>query len=60
MEVYLELAKPFNVPKIVFPIVWIILFILMSISCYVVNNSNRKEKYNAIIIYEVQLVINSI
>ena len=32
----------------------------MSISCYIVSNSKSKEKDNAIIIYAVQLVINSI
>lgn len=60
MEAYMELSKPVNVPKIIFPIVWTILFILMSISCYIVSNSKSKEKDNAIIIYAVQLVINSI
>ena len=32
----------------------------MSISCYIITNSNDKNKNEAIIIYSIQLVINSV
>lgn len=60
MDIYNELTKPFNVPSIIFPIVWSLLYLLMSISCYIICKSNTTKKYNAIILYGVQLVINSL
>lgn len=60
MDTYKELAKPFEVPAVVFPIVWSILYLLMSISYYIVSESNDKGRNNALIIYGVQLVINSL
>lgn len=60
MDTFKELEKPINVPAVLFPIVWSILFILMSISCYIVTQSNDKNKDKAIIWYGVQLVINSL
>ena len=60
MDAFKELNKPINVPGIIFPIVWGILYLLMSISCYIVSESSDPDRNNALIIYWVQLVINSI
>ncbi len=60
METYNGLIKPFSIPGIVFPIVWSILYLLMSISCYIIYESNNINKKIALIIYFVQLIINSL
>ncbi len=60
MDTFKELAKPINVPGILFPIVWSILYLLMSISCYIVSESGDKDKNKALIWYGVQLIINSL
>ena len=49
------LITPFEIPKIMFPIVWTILYLLMSITYYVVSNNPNTLK-----IYLIQLTINSI
>src|SRR5574344_661652 len=49
------LVKPFEIPKVLFPVVWTILYILMSISYYLVSNSN-----NTLRIYLIQLILNSL
>lgn len=60
MDTFKELAKPVNVPGILFPIVWSILYLLMSISCYIITTSKDSKKENAILWYGIQLVINSL
>lgn len=60
MDTFKELKKPINVPGILFPIVWSILYLLMSISCYIITTKDDKSKDNAIIWYGIQLVINSL
>lgn len=60
MDTFKELEKPINVPGILFPIVWSILYLLMSISCYIITESNDKNKDKSIIWYGIQLVINSL
>ncbi len=60
MDTFKELNKPVNIPGILFPIVWSILYLLMSISCYIIYKSGSKDKKKAIIIYTVQLIINSL
>lgn len=60
MDAFKELNKPINVPSIIFPIVWGLLYLLMSISCYIVSESSDTARNKALIIYWVQLVINSI
>lgn len=60
MDTFKELSKPINVPAIVFPIVWSVLYLLMSISCYIIIESNNREKDKAVIWYAIQLVINSL
>lgn len=60
MDTFKELNKPINVPGILFPIVWSILYLLMSISCYIIYKSDNKDKKKALIIYGIQLIINSL
>lgn len=60
MDTFKELEKPINVPGILFPIVWSILYILMSISCYIISESNDKNKDKALLWYGIQLVVNSL
>lgn len=60
MDTFEELSKPIDVPGVVFPIVWSILYLLMSISYYIVSNSNSKYKDEAKTAYIVQLIINSL
>lgn len=60
MDTFKELSKPIDVPAVVFPIVWSILYLLMSISYYIVSNSNSKYKDEAKTAYVVQLIINSL
>ena len=57
---YKNLIKPINVPGIVFPIVWVILYILMGISIYIISEDNYNDKTKSYILYIVQLVINSL
>lgn len=49
-----NLYKPFYIPNILFPIVWTILFILMSISYYLVSNEDTTK------IYLIQLFVNAL
>ena len=60
MDTFKELEKPVNVPAMLFPIVWSILYLLMSISCYIITRSNNKGKGKALVWYGIQLVINSL
>lgn len=60
MEVFKELDKPINVPGIIFPVVWSVLYLLMSLSLYLILESKSKEKVKCIIIYSMQLIINSL
>lgn len=60
MDTFKELQKPINVPGILFPIVWSILYLLMSISCYIITEKDNPNKNKALTIYAVQLVINSL
>lgn len=53
--------KPsFTPPAIVFPIVWTVLYVLMGISSYLIYESDSNEKYLALVIYGIQLIINSL
>ena len=60
MSAFKELEKPINVPAIIFPIVWSVLYLLMSVSCYITTESNDKNKDKAIIWYGINLVVNSL
>lgn len=57
---YNNLNKPFELPSVVFPIVWTILYLLMSISAYIVSESNDINKKGALKIYFIQLIFNSL
>lgn len=58
---YNELIQPsFAPPGFIFPIVWTILYTLMGISFYIVYNSNSEYKTKAIIVYFIQLILNTL
>lgn len=60
-NIYDTITKPFLSPsKIVFPIVWSVLYILMGISIYMVSESKYLYKDKSYILYFLQLFINSI
>lgn len=60
MNIYKEIVKPkFSPPSIVFPIVWSILYILMSISLYLVLKSSHTDQKSSLKIYIFQLLVNS-
>lgn len=48
----------FTPPAIVFPIVWIILYVLMGISSYIIYESDHQNKSKALRIYGIQLFFN--
>lgn len=60
MDTFKELEKPVNVPAMLFPIVWSILYLLISISCYIITKPDDKGKDKALIWYGIQLIINSL
>lgn len=60
MDTFEELNKPINIPGLLFPIIWSIIYLLMSVSCYLIYKSNDKNKKTAIIIYVIQLIVNSL
>jgi tryptophan-rich sensory protein len=49
---------PLSPPGWVFPIVWIILYILMGVASYLVAQSGEKGRGEAIFFYLLQLVVN--
>lgn len=56
---YTELNLPsFAPPSILFPIVWTILYTLMGISAYLINDTKSYKKRKALSIYKIQLIIN--
>lgn len=60
MKDYGNLIKPIlSPPAIVFPVAWTILYILMSISLYIITQSNSDRKIEAYIYYVIQILINS-
>lgn len=59
MSLYSTINKPqISPPGFIFPIVWIILYILMGISSYLVYESNNPNKTNALKTYAIQLFFN--
>lgn len=59
MTVYNQLTQPpLSPPGWVFPIVWTILYILMGISAYIINESDSPTKEKALTIYGLQLLLN--
>lgn len=59
-EYYKELIKPIDIPAITFPIVWSILYLLMSISVYMISESNNLKRREALTYYFMQLIFNSL
>lgn len=58
---YDTLNKPFSLPGIVFPIVWSILYLIMSISYYRVTEIATLDKRDDLFLaYASQLIINSL
>ena len=55
---YENLNKSIAVPKIAFPVVWSILYLLMSISLYLIIRESKNNK--AIQLYFTQLIFNSL
>ena len=56
---YRDIIRPFFAPPgIVFPIVWTILYTLMGISYYIVDESTSLNKKEAKNIYIIQLIVN--
>lgn len=59
MLLYSKLNKPsLSPPGFIFPIVWIILYILMGISSYIIYESDSPEKRKALETYSLQLFFN--
>lgn len=62
MEVYKNINQPpLAPPMILFPIVWLILFILMGISSVIIytqRSTNPREALSGLIIYGLQLIVN--
>lgn len=59
MTSYAKLNKPaLSPPGFLFPIVWIILYILMGISSYIIWSSNSPDAPKALKIYALQLFFN--
>lgn len=55
---YESINKPLYVSPIIFPIVWSVLYLLMGISAYLVDNSNDEKSDNAMRFYYLQLILN--
>ena len=62
MDIYKEIVKPpLSPPSILFPIVWSILFTLMSISAAMIKNNNIASLHSrdsALLTYGISLVFN--
>lgn len=58
-ESYRLLRKPLLAPRaIVFPIVWTLLYLLMSISAWLIYETRQRGKHNALKFYVGQLAVN--
>ena len=56
-----QIIKPsFTPPGFIFPIVWIILYTLMGISSYIIYSSDSESKNDALFVYGIQLLLNSL
>ncbi len=59
MSVYEAIVKPpFAPPPILFPIVWTVLYALMGVSTYLIDEVPREEKSAAKAVYYLQLIVN--
>lgn len=61
MKGFKNIIKPsFTPPAMVFPVAWTILYTLMGISSYMIYESNNERKGSALLIYGIQLILNSL
>lgn len=60
VSLYDDLNKAVDIPRIVFPIVWSILYLLMAISAYMISETMSPNKFAALKLYFVQLIVNSL
>lgn len=62
MDNFKFIDKPsFSPPAFLFPIVWIVLYVLMGISSYIIFTeiiNDKDQKKEALIIYIIQLIVN--
>ena len=58
MDIYSEINTILEPPKILFPIVWSIIYILMGISSYKIFKSKSEYRTDALWIYVCQLIVN--
>ena len=52
------MKPPLSPPGWLFPVVWIILYVLMGVSSWLIYQSNKKEKEDALSLYGYQLIVN--
>ena len=57
-DYYDSLKKPFALDSKVFIIAWSILYVLMGISAYLVDNSNKENIKSSLLLYYLQLFVN--
>ena len=53
-----SLKKPLELPSIVFQIVWPVLYVLIGISAYIIDNKNSKSSSFNMKLYYILLIIN--
>ncbi len=59
MDIYQQINQPALAPPgWLFPVVWIVLYTIMGISCYLILNSPRRERNQALLFYTAQLILN--
>ncbi len=54
------ILPPLAPPSIVFPVVWIILYVLMGLSAYLIFLSKSDRRQSALTIYVIQLIFNAL
>ena len=60
-DIYNKIERPFlSPPGIVFPIIWFVIYTLMGISLYIVLEENSLESDSALLIYIIQLIVNTV
>ena len=57
-DFYDSLVKPFTIDSKVFIIVWSILYVIMGVSAYLVDNSGKENIKSSLVFYYLQLFVN--
>jgi len=57
-DFYSSLNKPFEIDSKVFIVVWSVLYVLMGISAYLVDNSGKENIKSSLVFYYLQLFVN--